>query len=411
MKYILSTSMLLFLVVKSFAQPRSVDKETVMKYFQEQEFAEALDLLTPALATDSTDITVLGWAGYAYYMSDRIRESGDCYRRMLTVDSNNITALHYLLLLGDSVSAEMDYARRLIVLQPQKSAWWRIIGGLWAKKGKSDSAFGCFERAYHLAPSDVRAVVGFADALIDKHSFAVADTILDSALVVDSMNVSLLRLRIRSAYMAQDYSTVFIPGERLVRSGDPSVVALTQLALAYYDSKMYKDCIRICEHMTGLGLQLESIYYYEARACTKIKDYARSNELLDFALSKAISTTAEWYLDARSDNFEALKDYKQALFNIDTAYYLFRDPVALYNCGRLAETGLHNAALARSYYRRYLALAQPKTADERRAYAYVKARWGKGAAPARGAAAGGAAGRTAGGAADSAAVRGRGYHR
>jgi tetratricopeptide (TPR) repeat protein len=296
---------------------------------------------------------------------------------MLTIDSNNITALHYLLLLGDTVSTEMDYASRLIVLQPLKSAWWRIMGGLWAKKGKSDSAFGCFEHAYHLAPADVRAVIAWSDVLIDKHSFAAADTILDSCMVTDSMNSSLLKLRIRSAYMAQDYSTVFIPGERLVRTGDPSVVALTQLALAYYNSKMYSDCIRVCDHMIGLGLQLESIYYYEARAYTKLKDYARSNELLTFALSKAISNTAEWYLDARSDNFEALKNYPQALANIDTAYYLFRDPVTLYNCGRLAESRLHNPALARTYYRRYLAFAQPKTAEERRAYAYVKARWGR----------------------------------
>lgn len=351
-----------------------------MEYFQEQEYSAALDYLRPSLEADSGNILLLGWAGYAWYMSDRPRESGDCYRRALSLDSSNITALHYLLLLGDSLSTEMDYAQRLIALQPGKSAWWRIVGGLWAKKGKGDSAFGCYDRAYRLAPGDVRAVISYTDALIDRHGFAQADTILDSALVLDSMNVSLLKLRIRSAYMAQDYATVPISGERLVRSGDPSVVALTQVVLAYYNSKLYKDCIRVCEHMLGLGLQLESVYYYEARACTKVREYARSNELLSFALSKAISGTAEWYFDARGDNFEALKDYGKALANIDTAYYLFKDPVGLYNCGRLAEVGLRNLGLARTYYRRYLVLAQPKTAEEKRAYKLVKARWGGGRA-------------------------------
>jgi len=394
MKHLLFVAFLLFFVVNvdgqgprpvdrvdafagSAAQP-GVDKARVMEYFQEQEYTAALDYLRPALEADSANVLLLGWAGYAWYMSDRFRESEDCYRRVLRVDSGSISALHYLLLIGDSVSVEMDYARRLVALQPRKSAWWRIMGGLWAKEGKGDSAFGCFSTAYRLAPGDVRAVVSYADALIDRRSYAQADTILDSALVVDSLNISLLKLRIRSAYLAQDYGTVSIPGERLVRSGDPSVVALTQVALAYYNSKLYKDCIRVCEHMLGLGLQLESVYYYEARACTKIKEYARSNELLNFALSKAISGTAEWYFDARSDNFEALKEYKQALRNIDTAYYLFKDPLTLYNCGRLAETGLHNLALARGYYRRYLVLAEPKTAEEKRAYMYVKKRWGGG---------------------------------
>jgi len=385
MKHLLSLSFLLFSVVTGFGQGTrfaatqpGVDKARVMEYFQEQDYSAALDYLRPALEADSGNVLLLGWAGYAWYMSDRPRESGDCYRRVLALDSANVSALHYLLLLGDSVAVEMDYARRLIALQPGKSAWWRIMGGLLAKERKGDSAFGCFSRAYALAPGDVRAVISYADALIDRHLMSQADTILDSALVVDSMNVSLLKLRIRSAYMAQDYATVAIPGERLVRSGDPSVVALTEVVLAYYDSKLYKDCIRVCEHMLALGLQMESVYYYEARACTKIKDYARSNELLNFALSKAISGTAEWYLDARSDNFEAMKDYGKALANIDTAYYLFKDPVTLYNCGRLAETGLKNMGLARKYYRRYLMVAQPKTAEEKRAYRFVKERWGRG---------------------------------
>jgi hypothetical protein len=73
-----------------------------------------------------------------------------------------------------------------------------------------------------------------------------------------------------------------------------------------------------------------------------------------------------------------MTEFKRALANRDTAYYLFKDPVGLYNCGRLAELGLHNMGLARSYYRRYLAVAEPKTAEEKRAYRFVKERWGGG---------------------------------
>jgi hypothetical protein len=49
----------------------------------------------------------------------------------------------------------------------------------------------------------------------------------------------------------------------------------------------------------------------------------------------------------------------------------------LYSCGRIYEVELKNATLARQYYTRYLALAQPTAADEKKAYAYVKERWGK----------------------------------
>ncbi len=361
-------------------QPGVVDKARVMDFFQNQEFAEAIDYLAPALRADSGNVSLLGWAGYAYYMSDKTQEAGNCFRKVVAVDSNNISALHYLVLLelGEAGGGEaLRYAQHLLVLQPGRAIWWRTVGDCWRRKNKPDSALVYLDSAYSLMPGDMKTVAGLADVLIDKKLNARADTILDYALISDSLNVTLLKLRLRSAYQAQDYAGVLLPGERLVRLEDPSVVSLTWLALSYYDLQKYGDCIRICDHMLDMGLELESVYYYQARAYAKLKEYPRSNELLTIALSKAISGTAEWYYDARGDNYEALKDYKKALANCDTGYYLFKDPIALYNCGRICETGLHDMNKARLYYRRYLAVAQPKSEQEKKAYAYVRRRWGR----------------------------------
>lgn len=351
-----------------------------MDYFQNQEFTEAIEYLSPALQADSGNEAVLGWAGYAYYMSDKSRAAGQCFRRMLSLDSAAVSALHYLVRLeqGEPGGGEaLGYAQRLLRLQPARALWWRTVAECWRRKNKPDSALVYFDSAYAMAPGDMKTVAGLADVLIDKKENARADTIVDYALISDSLNVALLKLRVRSAYLAQDYAAVLTPGERLVRMEDPSVVSLTWLALSYYNLKQYPDCIRICDHMLGMGLELESVYYYEARAYAKLKDHPRSNELLRLALAKAISNTAEWYYDALGDNYEALKDYRQALASCDTSYYLFKDPVTLYNCGRICESELHNVALARQYYRRYLALAKPKTEQEKKAYAYVRERWGR----------------------------------
>ncbi|HTI92866.1 MAG TPA: tetratricopeptide repeat protein [Puia sp.] len=105
-------------------QPGVVDKSRVMDFFQNQEFAEAIDYLSPALQADSGNIAVLGWAGYAYYMSDKTREAGNCFRRAVAVDSNNISALHYLVLLelGETGGGEaLGYAKRLLTLQPGRA--------------------------------------------------------------------------------------------------------------------------------------------------------------------------------------------------------------------------------------------------------------------------------------------------
>lgn len=85
----------------------------------------------------------------------------------------------------------------------------------------------------------------------------------------------------------------------------------------------------------------------------------------------------EWYYDGLGDNCESLREYKKAIAHYDTAYYLYKDPLALYNCGRMAEAELHNMALARQYYRKYLSVAKPETPQEKKAYKYVKERWGK----------------------------------
>jgi hypothetical protein len=77
------------------------------------------------------------------------------------------------------------------------------------------------------------------------------------------------------------------------------------------------------------------------------------------------------------NNHESLKEYKAAVANYDSSYYLFKDPLLLYTCGRICETELHDLARARRYYVRYLALARPVTKEEKEAYGYVRRRWGK----------------------------------
>ena len=234
------------------------------------------------------------------------------------------------------------------------------------------------QHAFELAPRDTKNIAAYADLLIDKRYYPLSDSLLDGALQRDSTNLSFLRLRIKSAHSAGDYPSLVEPGERLIRLDVAAAVSgsLTYLALGYYEMKKYPDCIRVCEYMLGQGLQLESIYYYEARALAKLKEYNKSNSLLDTCIEKAISKTADWYYYDRGTNSEGLHNYKMAIANYDTAYYLFKDPIMLYNCGRIAESELKNNTLARKYYVRYLAAAEPKSAEEKRAYAYVKARWG-----------------------------------
>jgi tetratricopeptide (TPR) repeat protein len=355
------------------------DRVVVLNYLQNQEYDEAVAYLAPILKADSGNAGLLGYAGYAYYETEDYRSAGACYQRLLEIDSNNIPALHYLLLIGmnDHPAESLDYARRLVQLQKGRAPWWRMQGELFGRVNQRDSALIYFDRAYVLAPNDLRTIAGLAELLMEMKDFGRVDSVLSLALDRDSLNITLNRLEVRSAYLSQRYDRAIVPGERLVRVDDIGVQALTSLALSYYELKAYPDCIRVCEHMMDLGLTQEAVYYYESRAWTKMKDYRHSDSLLQIALKMSIEPTAEWYYFDLAANHEALREYREAVANYDTAYYLFRDPTVLYACGRICETEIHDLARARKYYLRYLAVAQPKTAAEKQALAYVRRRWGR----------------------------------
>ena len=365
------------------AQPAAFDKSKVGDYFQNQQFEEAIQYLATALRSDSNNISLLGYTGYAYYMNDNKQAAEACYQHIFDLDSNNIAALSYLVLLNTNEDREKAalFTRRLLGLQPAKAVWWRTMGELLRRAQQPDSAMDYLTRAHELAPTDAKTIAALADVLIDKRYYPLCDSMLDAGLERDSLNINFLRLRIRSAYQAGDYPGVLIPGERLIRINEPGAVSgsLTWLALSYYNLKKYPDCIRVCEYMLNSGLEQEAIYYYEARAWAKLKEYAKSNTLLDTCLTKAISKTADWYYYDMGENYEGLKNFKMAMASYDTAYYLFKDPTMLYNCGRIAESELKNTSLARKYYSRYLAAAHPQSPEEKRAYAYVRSRWGKAA--------------------------------
>jgi tetratricopeptide (TPR) repeat protein len=355
-----------------------VDKEKIMDLFQDQQFDEAVAYLSPVLKADSDNVPVLNYTGYAYYMQNDEQAAIACYRRMLAVDSNSINGLHYLVLLlqGVDEAGALQDAMRLVQLQPAKAARWRSAGNLWRRNKQPDSALVYLTKAYELAPGDLKTIADLGSVLVEGKQYDKADSLVDLGLAKDSLNVPLLKLRVASGFWSKRYPDVLAPGEQLLRLGEQSVQSLEWLALSYYNLKQYPDCIRVCEGMQEMGMEIEAVYYYESRAESKLKHYPESDSLLRKALTKAISKTAEWYYDDLGDNYESTKEYRQSLAHYDTAYYLFKTPLVLYNCGRICETELHNPARAKQYYRRYLAVAKPESEEEKRVYKLVKAQYG-----------------------------------
>jgi tetratricopeptide (TPR) repeat protein len=119
---------------------------------------------------------------------------------------------------------------------------------------------------------------------------------------------------------------------------------------------------------------LKPLFNFKARSYAKLLVFEKSNELLRTCLNSTISKTAELYYYKLGENFESMKQYKRAVTQYDTGYYLFRNPVLLYNSGRIYEAELKNIPKAKQYYTRYLQNAKPQSAEEIKATQYVKRR-------------------------------------
>lgn len=361
------------------AQYIPVDKNKVLDLFQNQQFDEAISYLTTDLSKDSGNLQRLGFLGYAYYMNEDYMTAEKFYRRMFLIDTTNITANQYLFNINENAhpGVAQQFGLRLISLQPGKATHYRLVADLLRRKNEKDSALLYYNQAYSIGSGDYKNAIGLADMLIERKQFIRADSILEAGLRKDSLSIPYLKLRVKSAYEANDYSKALIPGEKLLRLEDFSLKPLTQLVLSYYALKRYQDCIRVCELMISNDLNSEAVYYYEAMSYAKLKNFARSNELLGICLSMTKSGTAEMYYYTLGQNHEAIKQYKRAVSYYDTAFYLFKDPVMNYNAGIICETQLKNPKAADQYFIKYLAEAKPRNADEIKAYEYVRSRWKK----------------------------------
>jgi tetratricopeptide (TPR) repeat protein len=365
-----------FLFFTVFAQSITIEQTKVMNFFQNQQYDDAIIYLTPAINNDTNNIEILGYLGYAQYMNDNPGAAEKYFEKIYSLDSNNIRALQYLTIIysRQRIREALHLSRQLIKLRPDKSSYYRQTGDLLRKSEHDDSALVYYRQSYILSPEDFRNIAGLADVLVDKKNFPEADSILNIGLAKDSMNVRLLELRIKSAYDSKNYQSALYPGERLMKTEGLYINGLTELALSYYFLRKYEDCIRVCNFLEDENVISESIFYYEARAWSKLRKYEKSNELLRKCVQLAISNTAESYYFDLGENYDALGQPKKAIMQYDTAFYLFKNPVMTYNCGRIAEEDLKNERLARKYYAMYLATAKPQSADEKKAYEYVKSK-------------------------------------
>jgi tetratricopeptide (TPR) repeat protein len=357
------------------AQHGEIDKNKVSDYFQNEQYNEAIKYLDSAITNHPDDVYALNSLGYAHYMIKDLKGAEDNYLKAFLSDTANFTANKYLALINTNYKRydqALTYYTRLLKAQPQNGLLYKFMGDVYTEKDNTDSALMMYSAADSLQPQNPKITSAYVTQLLSVKNYKRADSVLNAFLKYDSVNVPVMILAVKSAYEQENYKQAASFSNRWKKVDFVDINTTIHLAISNFNLKNYTLSFQLCDTLLQQGIETEGLLYYASRAMYKLGQFKKSNELLTQCLSKAISLNADTYFSSKADNYEALNQYKKVISVYDTAYYLFRSPLSLYNIGRLYESGLKNKTLAYKYYSKYLKSGKPKNADEKRVYSYVK---------------------------------------
>jgi tetratricopeptide (TPR) repeat protein len=364
---------ILLTVLSVGASAQSADRTLVMEYIQDQRYDEAIAYLKQT--TTPKDIALLG---YTYYQAGKIAEASAAYRQVLSIDSNYISAHQYLGTMQLQQELPLNAAvhfHRIVELQPNNAAAWKQLSFAAFAGKMEDSGFVWLQKAYELKPSDPRVVARLSEEWMEKKRYITADSLINVFLATDSSANIILMTGVKSSCLRKDYTRTLALANKLMSLNLTSSNTFLYAMAACYNKKWYTDCERIYEYLLERNSAPGNIIYYAAMAKTQLKKYNESNELLKTCITLALSKDLDSYYNGMSVNYEALKQYKPAIASLDTAYFLFHEPLRQYSIGRIYDTYYKNEALAQKYYKKYMVLYKPESTEEEKSiYNYLKTR-------------------------------------
>lgn len=362
--------------VSGYAQDH-IDKTLLMDYFQEQQYDKVIQYLEETVKPQ--EAYGLGLLANAYYQNGQFPQAEKYYKIVLEKDSNHVQAHQHLGNIAkqqQQLIVAFEHYEKLVTLRPANAAYYKQLSRVCENiVGMQDTAFYFLQRSYQLNPKDVSVVTSMAAELMIQKKNKVADSILKTYYAMDSSQVTVIAQLVKLSFFEKKYADAAVYGEHLLSTNTVDPTACIYLAAAYLQMKKYDSCIRVHDRMITIAQAApEAVMYYAAVAYAELRQYDRSNQMFEACIKMAKSQNLDSYYAGMADNFEQMKQYKNAIAHYDTAYYLFKNPMRLYGIGRIYDQSLQDPQRAKRHYQQYLKVAKPESKNETSIHAYVKER-------------------------------------
>ncbi len=356
------------------SQP-AYDRSHVIDLFQNDDYDGAIGFLRskPGLTGNPQYEADLG---YALFMNGDYTDARTAFRAVARSQPASIRAQLYLA----RISVELDlpdsalyHYLQLTRLAPGNYRHWQKATQLYYDKGAYDSAMICVDQGFRSNPASGTLAVQYANVLTRLKRPASADSLISLFLERDSSDKDVIAKKVDLAYRIPDYRQVIRWGEKLWKDSADLTMPYINLGYSYLNVDSFSKSIELCEWMIHKNKAYPQVLYCAALAHARRKEFEKSNEYLDKCIALSILRESTMYLNAKSDNYEEMKQYRTAANYHDTSYYIFHSPPDLYYAGRIYDKYLNNPAKAASYYRQFLAKRKkPANSEEIRVFEYIE---------------------------------------
>lgn len=348
-------ALIFILMVACSSKSIAYNREQVATLLQQQSYPEVLQMVEATHETDR-DNYLLDAAGYAAFQMSMPDQAAIYFGGALATNQSDALALLYLGLIErqqHSFKAALAHFKSLIVIKPGNGRYHKLAADCYADLKQPDSALSSLATAFAVASTDPSIGNAYAEALLEKKRFPLADSVLFFQRSQLPSNSLLLGTAIKSAYLQKKYRNVLPLIDSLLLTQNIGYAPLLYGLLSALQLKEYKAGIGYAEILQLAGYENEQVLYYTARAYAGLKRYGESNALLNQCIRKSISENIEAYYTELAENKIVQKNFNTAQRCFDTAKYFSGNPVILYRKA-LAYDAAKQESLARAAFAAFL---------------------------------------------------------
>ncbi|MFA4869481.1 MAG: tetratricopeptide repeat protein [Pedobacter sp.] len=343
----------------SIAQSKRIDNDKLLEYYQSQQYVEAANYLQNIYNEDTQNPKEIRQLAYAYVMAGKLPEAEKNYLKLYEQQPKSLPILFSLASInvrrGNDEKAK-EYYQEIIRNDTTSFNAYKGLAQLYRGEDRKtmDKRMSILYTANKLNPIDPDIAFDLCETYLKMENLSDAMKVLDTALVADSTNLRLLKMKMPIGIATKNYKISVETGELLLKYGDSSSFVLNNLAKSYFLLLDYRNALKYFLKLDGQQLDSEVLSYNIGMSYRGVKDYKNAIPYLQKAINYGISQKIASYYGLLGDSFEGVNKNAEANAAYKKGLQFENNGSLLYNIALVYETKLNDKKNAIDYYGQYL---------------------------------------------------------